>query len=931
MKKSTGFITFLLIFVLLAGTVSAGGTDYILQEDAAATEEIQDTQDIQYNTAYQLTEEDISDMNDGNVLIVYNDEGYVSTLIGRYYDGVINDQEDAVESLNGVASLIGIFKGAEFFCDYISRDADGYTYYTFQQRYDGYTLWNATLKVIVNPDGTAAGLTSSFRADVGSGEHAEGISAEEAEAIVRERYADYDLIYYSECTEQIAVIFDNTVNICWTVYTNNPDAEIGFDMAYLEHFVSTDGIYMQVVPTMSLLSDSQNTFKTDDYFLNLVAEELTSTVTRADGTEITLTVPVSKNTEDGLYYLADPERKIIVADYYSFCYQNWLEFLSSETIDGWDENYLMAYANYIKAYDFYADYGIKSVDGFGTPILITVGYCDEYGNAVDNACYYGNNSGWACFAVSDINSYSQALDVCAHEYTHGVSRQSMQGHAYYNEYGAINEAYSDIMGNICEMSLGETTDTQWLVGETSGEAIRSMSNPNAYSQPTFVGDVYYEPDVINPRSDANDNGGVHANNSLISQIAYKLYKAGMGYDEQTDLWLTALELLTPLSDYDDLHACLLWSARINGFSDFGEIINTAYEEEGLNGDRLTAYREVERSFCGRIEFYVDDTLAAGTHFVIFTDSNGTDTYAFPDANGAVSALLPIGTYTAVFCYVEGYDCTEYVLTSEGWRAGGNPGYISLTNGDVVYLNNLYFSSGDEDADTGDDGAEEPTSYNDDSDGDGTPAGYSKSGLNLITFDGGYFTLTMPEGWRLEVNGSQENGDFSFKMWDPEDPSMEVFTYSSLSPFLKSEAARSIYSLTDYTGLFVNAPVLSPQNAEGLLNVWDECVAYQKMFGSVVFTELYNIEVTSLDYYTGFYSAYGYVESEATASCSTAWDDDCIIDIITAVYDAGEYYVDGIDTQPLGLLGTMGIMAPADEFDAVMEDLAICLSSLEFTE
>ena len=298
----------------------------------------------------------------------------------------------------------------------------------------------------------------------------------------------------------------------------------------------------------------------------------------------------------------------------------------------------------------------------------------------------------------------------------------------------------------------------------------------------------------------------------------------------------------------------------------------------------------------------------------------------------VSALLPIGTYTAVFCYVEGYDCTEYVLTTEGWRANGNPGYISLTTGDVVYLNNLYFSSGDEDGG----GTEEPASY-DDGDGDdggdgsGTRTESSGSGLNLITFDGGYFTLIMPEGWRLEVNGSQEEGDFSFKMWDPENPSMEVFTYSSIAPFLKSEAARSIYSLTDYTGLFVNAPVLSPQNAEGLLNVWDECVAYQKMFGAVTFTELYNIEVTSLEYYTGYYSAYGYVESEAVASCSTAWDDNCIIDILTAVYDSGEYYVDGIDTQPLGLLGTMGIMAPADEFDAVMEDLVICLGSLEFTE
>lgn len=36
---------------------------------------------------------------------------------------------------------------------------------------------------------------------------------------------------------------------------------------------------------------------------------------------------------------------------------------------------------------------------------------------------------------------------------------------YQNETGAINEAMSDIMGNIAEMLLGATDDTTWLMGK----------------------------------------------------------------------------------------------------------------------------------------------------------------------------------------------------------------------------------------------------------------------------------------------------------------------------------------------------------------------------------------------------------------------------------------------------------------------------------
>lgn len=67
----------------------------------------------------------------------------------------------------------------------------------------------------------------------------------------------------------------------------------------------------------------------------------------------------------------------------------------------------------------------------------------------------------------------------------------MTTNLYLNEYGAINESMSDIMGNIIEMTIDD--------------------NPN-----------------IAKGTDNNDNGGVHTNSSLLNVVSYKLGEAGSG-------------------------------------------------------------------------------------------------------------------------------------------------------------------------------------------------------------------------------------------------------------------------------------------------------------------------------------------------------------------------------------------------------------------
>ena len=100
--------------------------------------------------------------------------------------------------------------------------------------------------------------------------------------------------------------------------------------------------------------------------------------------------------------------------------------------------------------------------------------------------------------------------------------------------------------------------------------------------------MFYGANVLNPGR-YNDNGSVHTNNSLLSHIAYGLYKSGMTLAEESKLWFTSIELITPLSDYDDVYACLLFSARINGLEQYADTITRLFTEAGLLGDPAGQY------------------------------------------------------------------------------------------------------------------------------------------------------------------------------------------------------------------------------------------------------------------------------------------------------------------------------------------------------
>lgn len=539
------------------------------------------------NSAVQLTEEDIWQMNGGNASFVYNKQGYVTMLRGKFYEEKVYDYEQAVASINGVAALLGLNRGSEFFAVYGEKDYRGYTYYTFKQRYGALTMENAVLKVVIDPDGYTAGLSCSFTPNLGiAPEEKSGITAENAEEIVREKYGKEAVFVYSEYTEQTAVTIDDIAYHAWAVYTDCPaDLRESTDRAYFQHLIAYDGSYLSGFPVASpAIPQPGDTSQQEialSFFDGLEPAQYTGTVTLHNGEEMQITVPVAYSPDNGRYYLADLERHIMVADYYSMAYKENYQVWSSVNNEGWPDKYLLNYMAYQYVYDFYLAKGLNSVDGFGAPLLILTDYCDENKNLINNAVYSGMVSGWAVFSASDLNNFGECVDVAAHEFTHGVTTYAMGGNVYANASGAVNEGLSDVMGNICELSLGMTEDTDWLIAENSGSPIRSMSEPEQYFQPSEIGGIYYKQETAVP-SEKNDYGWVHTNSSLVSHVAWKLYDCGMTLAQEFTLWRTAIGLLTPCSGYEEVHQALLFSAEINGYEKWQTEIDRICAEVGYS-------------------------------------------------------------------------------------------------------------------------------------------------------------------------------------------------------------------------------------------------------------------------------------------------------------------------------------------------------------
>jgi Zn-dependent metalloprotease len=205
-----------------------------------------------------------------------------------------------------------------------------------------------------------------------------------------------------------------------------------------------------------------------------------------------------------------------------------------------------AYDGAGKTYDFFRRiYGRRSVDDRAARLDATVHFGDRFNNAHWNGrqMIYGDGDG------KYFHRFSSALDVIAHELTHGVS-QYAAGFGFSGQAGALAEHFSDVFGVLVKQYWSRQTAARanWLIGEAlltsrvSGDAIRSLKAPgSAYDDPVLGRD----PQPAHMRDYVKtfaDRRGVHINSGIPNHAFYRVATllGGRAWERAGRIWYRAL-------------------------------------------------------------------------------------------------------------------------------------------------------------------------------------------------------------------------------------------------------------------------------------------------------------------------------------------------------------------------------------------------------
>jgi len=270
----------------------------------------------------------------------------------------------------------------------------------------------------------------------------------------------------------------------------------------------------------------------------------------------------------------------------------------------------------------------------------------NYNNAYWNGSQvsYGDGDG-----TTFIN-FSGDLDVVAHEFTHGVT-EATSNLIYQNESGALNEAFSDMMGTSAEFYFGSGN---WTIGEDitpGGNGIRNMENPSEDGDPDNYADRY---------TGTADNGGVHTNSGIANHWYY-LLATDIGLSVAEQIAFNGFTSLNSTADFCDARASTITVADIGT----DDRVATAWDQVGVTDSLCNG--NTGGTGDAVIITNVSSKIIKGVKFQISWNTN------VPSSTGV--------TFTCCGTYVKNELVTNHAYTFSGSRGVQYTYFVTSTDAD----------------------------------------------------------------------------------------------------------------------------------------------------------------------------------------------------------------------------------------------------------
>lgn len=303
-----------------------------------------------------------------------------------------------------------------------------------------------------------------------------------------------------------------------------------------------------------------------------------------------------KNSDGGGTYSLQDSKTFRPVVQYTFDYTNsdgnYYYTGSSTSKEFGDRDLVTAHSYLGLVYDYYRTvFNRAGIDGLNLPIYATVHYP---GNG-DNAFWNGQAKGMYFLDPGQQGWHTaSSIDVMAHEYSHGVT-QFTSNLLYLSQSGALNEAFSDIMGAAIEFYYHPVGNgvlkADWYMGEDLiagylDKGIRNLKNPNDHknAKPAHLSQY-----VNLPPTKEGDWGGVHVNTTIWGHAFYLL--ANGGTNPVSGIQVTGIGIEKATKIYYNVFVNYL--SRYSIFIDAANAV--VYSTNQLYGNTGSEYASMKRS------------------------------------------------------------------------------------------------------------------------------------------------------------------------------------------------------------------------------------------------------------------------------------------------------------------------------------------------
>ncbi len=476
------------------------------------------------------------DRQGGEFFRVNFTNGLVKHLTGRFSNDIRSDfRSQAVQFLNENNILFG-FRGiqSDFIITNETFDNFGMHHITFQQTYQGVPVLHHQIKMHTDIEGRLTAVSNNYFPGIAIS-IIPNLTKQEAGEYAKQAFGDIQanikpakLIIYTENDVPVLAYKLDMASAIDKAYTIIIDATNG-SVLKTYSLVHPQATYGSGLNLLGEVVDSLNIYQGSDFGWDNIQDYIDAVNNRWDYPDY---IPVTGNynlvdesdtTQGRIFTLTASNSAFYEIDFVSSLFDTF-----SSTIDS------LSHASGVTAHDFHR----KSVDYYhdqhgrigwlspGYRVIALVDYGPNDQISVFNA-YYSGFYGSVNYGIGGGNTlpFCAALDVVAHELTHGVTRQS-SGLIYENMPGALNESMSDVFGYLVEAEFHDGGD--WLMGEDlylTGGYIRDMQNPPNAGDPDHFSNATFADE---PTSD-NDYGGVHSNSGIPNKVFYLLVQGDMHY------------------------------------------------------------------------------------------------------------------------------------------------------------------------------------------------------------------------------------------------------------------------------------------------------------------------------------------------------------------------------------------------------------------